>query len=197
MRTHGTKYCFGAALRQLWCRTHGPQPCAPLTLLLRHFFAADQVPVGGSEDQELPSALGALEFLQLEGRIHQPSRGHMDLVGIFCMRGRMRLQNTPACTCSPLRSSFCIQACNQNCISELSGRGTREIFCNWTLKPQCCSPRREQKQNAPLFWLPLFARWQMGLKRGVWLFAGRSGDLHNAQRQLISNYVFSPPKRMP
>lgn len=182
--------------------TRGPQPCASLTLLLRHFFAADQVPVGGSEDQELPSALGALEFLQRAGRIHQPSRGHLDLTGIFCMRGRIRLQNTPACECSPIQSSFCIQACNQNCISELRGRGTREIFCNLTLKPplytvQRCSPRREQKQNAPLFCPPLFAHWQMGLKRGVLLFAGRSGDLHNAQCWLISNYGFSPPKRMP
>lgn len=146
MRTHGTKNCFGAALRQLRCRTQGPQPCAPLTLLLRHFFAADQVPVGGSEDQELPSALGALEFLQLEGRIHQPSRGHLDLVGIFCMQGRIRLQNTPACTCSPLQSSFCIQACNPNCISELSGRGTRD-FLQFDIKAPAvhCTALQPQK----------------------------------------------------
>lgn len=148
-RAHGIKCCFGAALRQLRRCTRGPQQRASLTLLLRHFFAADQVPVGGSEDQELPSALGALEFLQRAGRIHQPSRGHLNLVGIFCMRGRASLQNIPACRCSPIHSLFCTQACNQNCISELNVKGTREIFCNLTLKPLLHPQKGTEAKRSP------------------------------------------------
>jgi len=64
--------------------------CILLTLLLRHFFAANQVPVGGPKDQELSSALGALKFLQQAGRICQVC-SNVSHEEIFCMRGGYRV----------------------------------------------------------------------------------------------------------
>lgn len=49
------------------------------TLLLRHFFTANQVPVGCSKYQKLPLALGPFEFLQSTKETHQLRRQEREM----------------------------------------------------------------------------------------------------------------------